>query len=148
MNAPVFVDSNVFVYALDKSEKDKQRLAQNWRSTLWSTRLGRTSFQVLNEFYVNAVRLGPESRDDARAEIRDLLAWRPVPIDAELILSGWKTQDRYKIGHWDSLIVAAAERSSCAYLLSEDFQTGQKFGAVKVINPFQNEPESVLHSPI
>ena len=38
------------------------------------------------------------------------------------------------------MIVAAAERSRCRWLLSEDFQAGRKFGELTVVNPFEHEP--------
>ncbi len=41
---------------------------------------------------------------------------------------------------WDALIVAAAQRVGCRTLLSEDFQAGQKFGDLTVVNPFATAP--------
>ena len=144
MTAPVLVDSNVFLYALDDADKNKQQAARNWRSALWKSRLGRVSFQVLEEFYVNAVRLRPAARDESRAEIRDLLAWKPVAVDARLMELGWRLQDRYHLAYWDALIVAAAKAASCGYLLSEDFQAGQKLDGIEVVNPFLQGPELIL----
>ena len=144
MTAPVFVDSNIFLYAVDDADPPKQRVARDWRAELWKSRLGRVSFQVLNEFYVNAVRLKPGVSDEARAEVRDLLSWNPVLADAALIERGWKVQDRYRLSCWDSLIVAAAKTASCGFLLTEDLQDGQKLDGVEVVNPFLRGPESVL----
>jgi predicted nucleic acid-binding protein len=144
MTAPVFVDSNIFLYAVDDANPRKQRVARDWRAELWKSRLGRVSFQVLNEFYVNAVRLKPAARDEARAEVRDLLAWNPVVVDAALIERGWKLQDRYRLSFWDSLIVAAAKTALCGFLLTEVLQDGQKCDGVEVVNPFLREPGSVL----
>ena len=144
MTAPVFVDSNIFLYAVDDGDPRKQRVARDWRAELWKSRLGRVSFQVLNEFYVNAVRLKLDARDDARAEIRDLLTWNPVVVDATVIERGWKLQDRYQLAFWDSLIVAAAKTASCGFLLTEDLQDGQKLDGVEVVNPFLREPGSVI----
>jgi len=144
MTAPVFVDSNIFLYAVDDADPRKQRVARDWYAELWKSRLGRVSFQVLNEFYVNAVRLKPAAHDEARAEVRDLLAWNPVAVDAGVIERGWKLQDRYQLSFWDSLIVAAAQSSSCGFLLTEDLQNGQKFDGVEVVNPFLRGPASVL----
>jgi predicted nucleic acid-binding protein len=144
MTEPVFVDSNVFLYAFDDADLRKQRAARNWREALWKNRLGRVSFQVLGEFYVNAIRLRPAALDDARAEIRDLLAWRPVVTDAALLERGWKLQDRYRLSYWDSLIVAASKTASCAYLLTEDLQTGQNLDGVEVVNPFLRDPSMLL----
>src|SRR5258708_2457294 len=55
----VFVDSNVFLYAVDEADLEKQHAARHWRAELWKSRRGRVSFQVLGEFYVNAVRKRP-----------------------------------------------------------------------------------------
>ena|SRR5258708_31900946 len=144
MTAPVFVDSNIFLYAVDDAYPHKQQVARDWRAELWKSRLGRVSFQVLNEFYVNAVRLKPAARDEARAEIRDLLAWNPVVVDAGVIERGWKLKDRFRLSFWDSLIVAAAKTASCGFLLTEDLQNGQRLDGVEVVNPFLRAPASVL----
>ncbi len=143
MTAPVFVDSNVFLYALDEADPRKQQAARNWRAELWRNRRGRVSFQVLGEFYVNAVRKQPAARDEVRAEVRDLLAWNPVIADAVLLEQGWKIQDRYQFSYWDALIVAAAKVCGCHYLLTEDMQSGQKLDGIEVVNPFLRGPESI-----
>jgi len=143
MTAPVFVDSNVFLYALDEADPKKQQAARNWRAELWKSRRGRVSFQVLGEFYVNAVRKQPAARDEVRAEVRDLLAWNPVIADGMLLEQGWKIQDRYQFSYWDALIVAAAKVSACHYLLTEDMQSGQKLDGIEVVNPFLRGPESI-----
>ncbi len=144
MTAPIFVDSNVLLYALDDRDKQKQKLASEWRSNLWNNRTGRVSFQVLQEFYVNAIRSRPSSHELARAEVRDLLAWNPVTIDSALLELGWDLQDRYHLSYWDSLIVAAAKISSCAYLLTEDLHPGQRLDGVEVISPFHTDPGTAL----
>jgi predicted nucleic acid-binding protein len=143
MTEPIFVDSNVFLYALDGAHPSKQQAAQKWRAALWKSRMGRISFQVLNEFYVNAVRLRPDISDDARQEVRDLLTWRPVVTDAALLELGWTLQDRYRLAYWDSLIVAASKTASCGFLLTENLQAGQTLDGVKVINPFLTKPDDL-----
>jgi predicted nucleic acid-binding protein len=143
MTAPVFVDSNIFLYAVDEADLRKQQIARDWRAELWKSRLGRVSFQVLNEFYINAVRLKPAASDEARAEVRNLLSWNPVVVDAVVIERGWKLQYRYQLSYWDSLIVAAAKTASCGFLLTEDLQHGQKLDGVEVVNPFLRELKSL-----
>jgi predicted nucleic acid-binding protein len=144
MNAPVFVDTNVLLYALDEADKAKQRAARQWRTALWQSRLGRLSFQVLAEFYANAIRLKHSARDGARAEVRDLLAWDPVVVDTAVVELGWRFQDRYQLSFWDSLILAAAKMSACGYLLTEDLQTGQILDGIEVVNPFLAGPASLI----
>ena len=144
MTAPVFVDTNVFLYAVDRADPRKQQAARVWRAELWKSRLGRTSFQVLQEFFVNATQRSLSSRDDARAEVRDLLAWNPLALDAFTLERSWKIQGRYKVSFWDALIVAAAQQASCAYLLTEDLQAKQDFDGVLVVNPFRADPSTLL----
>jgi predicted nucleic acid-binding protein len=140
MSALVFVDTNVFIYALDQADRKKQQAANAWRSELWRSRTGRTSFQVLQEFYLKATQKWPANRTEVRAEVRDLLSWRPLHVGPELLQSSWKVQDRYKFSFWDSLIIASAHASGCEYLLTEDLQAEQDLDGLMVVNPFQRQP--------
>jgi len=144
MTAPVFVDTNVFIYAVDQADLRKQQAARSWRAELWKSRRGRTSFQVLHEFFVNVTQKALSSREDARAEVRDLLAWNPIPMNAIALEHGWKIQDRYKLSFWDALIVAAAKQALCGYLLTEDLQAGQDIDGVMVVNPFRSGFDTLL----
>src|SRR4029077_1679881 len=101
---------------------------------LWKSHRGRISFQVLQEFYVKVTQKWPDARDEARAEIRDLLAWEPVAVNGVILERSWKLQDRYKLSFWDARIVAAAKSLSCPYLLTEDLQAGQNLDGVEVVN--------------
>jgi predicted nucleic acid-binding protein len=145
MTAEVFVDSNVLVYARDASEPEKQEKALAWMERLWSPRAGRLSFQVLQEFYVTVTeKLKPGlSIAHARGDVRSLLAWHPIPIDGRVFETAWSIQDRFRLSWWDALIVSAAQIGGCHYLLSEDFQEGQKFGSLRVIHPFHASPASI-----
>lgn len=146
MTAPVFVDTNVFVYALDASEPEKQRQAAAWLDELWARRAGRTSFQVLQELYVNLTRKlsRPLAEADARTVTRALLTWNPSPPDAACLNRAWELQDRYGLSWWDSLIVASAGLQGCRYLLTEDLQPGQDLAGVVVVDPFAASPAELL----
>ena len=124
----VFVDTNILVYARDSSEPRKQEVAAAWMTRLWKSRRGRLSFQVLQEYYVTVThkldsRLDPLT---ARGEVRALMKWRPQAIDREVLEVAWRVQDSHRLSWWDALIVAAAEASSCEFLLTEDLQDRQK----------------------
>jgi len=143
MSAPVFVDTNFLIYALDEANAKKQIAARAWRDELWKSRRGRISFQVLQEFYVKVTQKRPSARQEARSEVRDLLAWRPVTVDDAILERGWKIQDRFQLSFWDALIVAAAKAASCRYLLTEDMQPDQDLDGLLVISPFLRDPSSV-----
>ena len=78
--------------------------------------------------------------DQARADVERLLLWDPQPTDSFLIKQALEVGRISQLSHWDALIIAAAQRADCNSLLSEDLNDGQKFGTVKVINPFTNDP--------
>ena len=141
MSGPIFVDTNVLVYSRDGSEPLKQTQAMAWMTELWTTRKGRLSFQVLQEFYVTVtVKLKPGlDREAARRDVRSLLSWHPVATDERVVEGAWMIQDRYKLSWWDS----AAQVADCRYLLSEDLQEGQPLGNVQVLDPFKNSPQDM-----
>lgn len=139
MTAAVFVDTNVLVYARDSSEPEKQPLAVRWLEHLWTEQSGRTSIQVLNEYYVTVTRklepgMAPE---DAWADVRALMAWDPQHVDRDVLLQAHEVELRYGLGWWDSMIVAAAQLQTCALLLTEDLQEGLNCDGVTICNPFK-----------
>ncbi len=138
MTGPVFVDTNVFLYARDAGEPAKRPRAAAWIEHLWREHAGRTGVQVLSEYYVNVTqKLQPGlSPDEAWDDVKALFAWKPAPIDAALLEAGREIQRRHRLGWWDSLIVGAAQAQGCALLLTEDLQDGAIFGDVKVLSPF------------
>ena len=142
----VFVDTNVLVYARDRSEPDKQRRAAEWMGSLWDTGLGRLSYQVIQEYYVTLTSKldPPRSTEDAREDVAALGARNPVGIDHRTIEGAWDVQDRYGYSWWDALVVAAARQSGCRYLLTEDLQTGQVIDTMTIISPFAEEPGEIL----
>lgn len=141
MTALVFVDTNVLVYARDPRDPVKQAAARAWMESLWRERTGRISTQVLNEYYQTATRKLRPAIDPhlAWSDVQLMLAWKPQAIDAQLLVEGHALESRYRLGWWDSLIVAAAARQSCSVLLSEYLQDGMEFGGVRVLNPCRHD---------
>ena len=139
MTPPVFVDTNVFLYARQTEEPTKQTTAKQWLERLWKEQSGRTSIQVLNEYYWNATRkVKPSvlSPDEAWAYIQRLISWNPHPIDTDLLRRAHDIGRRYRLSWWDSLIVAAAQAQHCILLLTEDLQDRAVYDGVTVRNPF------------
>jgi predicted nucleic acid-binding protein len=134
----MFVDCNIFIYADQIDEHSKRPIAQQWLERLWREQSGRTSIQVLNEYYWNATRkLNPRlSLDDAWLRVQRLLNWNPQAIDSDLLRRAQEIERRYRLSWWDSLIVAAAQAQHCILLLTEDLQDRAVYGGVTVRNPF------------
>lgn len=136
---PVFVDTNVLVYTRDASDAEKQATAAAWMEHLWTSTGGRLSVQVLQEYYVTMTRkLDPGlPAEEARQDVRDLAAWRPIRIDEAIVEAAWRIEDRYRFSFWDSLIVAAAQKAGCEAVLTEDLQHGLDIDGLRIADPFR-----------
>lgn len=138
-----FVDTNVFLYPHDLSDPAKRARAKVWLAWLWENACGALSWQVLQEFYWNATRKFGVTADIARNRVQLMAQWKPPDITLGLIERAWHWTDEAQVPFWDAMIVAAAERTRCRFLLSEDFQPGRQFGTVTVLNPFEASPVTV-----
>jgi predicted nucleic acid-binding protein len=138
MTEASFVDTNILVYARDGRYPQKRHLAAELLKRLWQERSGRTSIQVLNEYYTTVTRkLSPGiDPDDAWDDVLILMAWNPQPVDQEIVIAAREIERRNHTSWWDATIVAAAQAQRCDVLLSEDLQDGMVFGQLKVLNPF------------
>lgn len=135
-----FVDTNVVLYSIDAAAPVKQPAARRWTQAVWAARAGRISWQVIFEFYSNAVKKFGVPPAIARATVEELVRWSPAQPEHATIHRAWHWCDSAHINFWDALIVAAAEQAGCRWLLSEDFQAGRRFGGVTVVNPFARQP--------
>lgn len=132
------LDSNVLVYAFSKAPRDaaKARIACEWIAREdWGV-----TVQVLQEFYVNAIRTPHElSHDDALAMIEEIADSRPVGVtDLPLVRHALQLKSRYRIAYWDAAVIAGARRLGASILVSEDLSHGQDYGGVRVLNPFSS----------
>src|SRR5579862_4265675 len=128
----VFVDTNVLLYSLDSRHPAKRTRAALWLDYLWRTGEGRMSWQVLHEFYSNALRKLGTPALQAREVVSLFSRWQPGGMNLAVVERGWYWMDRAQLSYWDSLILASAERLGCSTLLSEDFQSGRTYEGVTV----------------
>ena len=142
MTAPFFVDANVLVYSRDARDAAKHERAREWVESLWDTKQGRLSRQVLHEYYVTVTqKLRPGLPvEEARADVRALFHWLTAVDPEATIESAWVFQDRCSLSFWDALVLAAAQAMECAFILSEDLPAGQKLEGIVVVNPFVTRP--------
>lgn len=138
MTAPVFVDTNVLVYARDPRDPAKQTRARDWIRLLWEEGRGRTSTQVLGEFYdvMRRKYRHQVSEDEAWEEVQGYLPWNPQSITTDVLIGAREVERRHGLNWWDCLIIGAAQTQNCALLLSEDLQDGADYSGVKVRSPF------------
>jgi predicted nucleic acid-binding protein len=139
MTALVFVDTNVLIYARDPRDAAKRSAAAEWIRLLWNEERGRTSVQVLNEYYEVVTRKfgATMKREDVWDDVQSYLSsWNPQPIDSEVLACARDVESRYQLNWWSCLVVAAAQVQHCVLLLSEHLQDGADYGGVIVRSPF------------
>ncbi len=140
MSADTFLDTNVFVYHVDATDKAKHAIAE--RIVREGLLAGTTciSFQVAQEFLNVATRKfrRPLTPELAREYLDTVLApMMKVPASVGLYQRALDVQARWRFGFYDSLIVAAALAAGCTRLLTEDLQDGQRIEALTIENPFR-----------
>lgn len=134
---PVFVDTNVLIYAHDADAGPKRAIAAERLRLLWQDRNGALSTQVLQEFYTNVTRkiAHPLPRPQARQVVATYSAWC-APVTPVEIEAAFAIEDSAYIGFWDALILASAASVGATILLSEDLNAKQIVAGIRIENPF------------
>lgn len=139
MPAEHFLDTNIFVYAIDPSDPRKQAIAQELLRAGLSDGSGCTSYQIAQEWLNVVLRLArvPLDVPQARAFLDGAILLRvTVWPSAELYHAALDAHARWSLSFYDAMVVAAAQQSGARLLATEDLQDGQRFGSVTVWNPF------------
>lgn len=53
------------------------------------------------------------------------------------MLEGMRVQERWKISYWDSLVIAAAQKTKAKIIWSENLNAGQDYEGITVVNPLK-----------
>lgn len=137
MSALEFLDTNILVYAYDRSEPRKQHIAQGLVRRAVSGEIAASS-QVLSEFASTLLhKLSPPANPKDLMALLDALGpIKLVPIDGDVILRAVQARAQYGVHFYDGMILAAAERGGCQKIWSEDLNAGQQYFTSVVENPF------------
>ncbi len=130
-----FIDTNVLVYAGDDDTPAKQHIARR----LIAEQSGRAvvSTQVLQEYFVAATQKLGVAPLDAKEVINAAgTAFETIVVTPEIINRAVDGSVLWQVSFWDALILASAEDAACAVVFSEDLNSGQRYGGVRVENPF------------
>ena len=137
MSDKFFVDTNILVYAHDRTSGAKHEQARSLLEQLWESGEGVLSTQVLQELCINLRRkaANPLPVDEVRRLIREYSTWEVITNTPESVVKALDFEVRRKISFWDALILQAAEDAGASILYSEDLASGQDYGRVRVVNP-------------
>jgi predicted nucleic acid-binding protein len=128
-----FLDSNVLLYLMTSDD----------RKAVISKRLldegCDISVQVLNEIanvLCKKYRLPWEDVRRFLDTVKQLV--EVVDVDLDIHIIGMGIAERFGFAIYDSMIVAAAIKTGCEFVMTEDLQHGQVIdGLLTVVNPFR-----------
>jgi len=140
MSAEFFIDTNIFIYHLDSTDRRKHEVAEKIVREAVATGNACISSQVVQECLNVALRKADValSAEAARRYLDAVLApLMQVTANEALFHRALDVQARWRFAFYDSLIVAGAMTAGCRTLLSEDLQHGQRLDNLSVIDPFR-----------
>ena len=137
MNAEIFFDTNILVYAACGAGNESGKREQAMR--LIETVRFAISAQVLQEFFVTVVMKGsrPMRSVEAMEWIEEFTAFPCQAIDDGIVRTAIEISARHRISYGDAAILAAALALGCRLVYSEDLSHGAEYDGIKVVNPFR-----------
>jgi predicted nucleic acid-binding protein len=131
----IFIDSNVFLYALSTQDTCKQKAA----SALILEDDVVISAQVINEVCNNLLKKLKFSEVEIIQFIGSCFKrYSVVELTQPLLSAASELRGKHNFSFYDSLIVAAAQSSQASVLYSEDMQHGLIVDEkLVIINPFK-----------
>jgi predicted nucleic acid-binding protein len=139
MNGNYFLDTNIFIYQLEKLDETKFNIARRLIAEGMVEQSAKISFQVVQECINIALRKAEIklSHQDIKAYMENVLMplCQVIP-NKELYAHAIDLQARYQYGFYDSLIIAAALEAGCNVLYTEDLQDGQVIDGLVIKDPF------------
>ena len=132
----VFIDTNVWVYALSAQNHAKKKVAVNLIAKSYRDDVICVSSQVLKEFANFAFKKTTKSAAEINAMLTKIGSYSFVADTKELIADGVIGKETWQVGFYDALMIAAASKAGCSTIFTEDLNNGQKYGNVTAVNPF------------
>jgi predicted nucleic acid-binding protein len=138
-------DTNILVYTLPAPTNTKRSQARGLLIRGARPQAGILLLQSLTEFSHVAARKFGLSINSIRRRVRD---WRDaIPMQVageEDLMAALDLVRDHRIGFWDALLCATADRAGLQYLLSEEMQDGMRLGGLQIVNPFRPENAALI----
>jgi len=136
-----FLDTNIFIYSFDEKNPIKRQKARTMIREALISQTGVVSFQVIQEFLSIATKkfsvvLSFEDLNDYLKTV--LFPLCDMSPTEELYQYALELHKHHRFSFYDSLIIAAAAKTNCKTIYTEDLQDAQVVAGVKIKNPFND----------
>jgi predicted nucleic acid-binding protein len=142
MSAEIFLDTNVLVYAYDRSEPLKQERSENVMTELSSLGIGVISTQVVGELFIaltKKIKIPLTVEDGLKRLEHHMQVWRLVDVTAFVVMEAVRGVRRHRLSYWDAQIWGTARMHSIPVVFSEDFSDGILLEGVRFVNPLSGK---------
>jgi predicted nucleic acid-binding protein len=140
MSVDYFLDTNIFIYDIEATDKRKQRIAQQLITHAIESDTGVISYQVVQECLnvITHKAHRPLTAVEAERYLDAVLAplCRVFP-SLSFYRRALAVKERWRFGFYDSLIITAALEAGCRTLYTEDLQHDQKINGLRIVDPFR-----------
>jgi predicted nucleic acid-binding protein len=136
MNGLAFFDTNILIYADDRSSPRKQARAIALVAEHHRRRSSVISLQVMQEYFAAVTRKLGVDPEIAQRKVEILARGRVVRFSERDVIAAIQLHRLTRIPFWDAMIAHAARVAGAVVLYSEDFQHGSVVAEVPVVNPF------------
>lgn len=131
-----FINTNVLIYAEASDEPAKRQAALALLKQLYESASGVLSTQVLQEYCNVALKKLKLPAAHVRAQLDLYEQFEIVQVTPAIIRAGLDLHQTRSVSFYDAIILASAQTAGCSELFSEDLNTGEMIGGVRIINPF------------
>ena len=132
----IALDTNVLIYACDRADARRQRIAIN---LVANSRNGVLLWQVACEFVAASRKQSAQgfTASDAWSRLTEFLGVLRLVLPTASVLQRAQTLHTiHGVSFWDAMILAACAEAGVRILYSEDVPALPNVGALQVVNPF------------
>lgn len=139
-NEIFLLDTNILIYAYDKTEARKHEIAKNLIiKCLAGKQKLAVSSQNLSEFFSVTTAKGLLTKEDAIGIISDIISfsgWIKIDFDHKTVLDAAVMSAEYAMSYWDSLLAATMKKNSVVSMYTENSKDF-KAAWLNVVDPFE-----------
>ncbi len=145
MGESKLIDSNMLVYAFDKSEPEKhKRAVELLKSCFDGKERGVLALQNISEFYliITTKIEKPVPKKDALEICRKLICFSgftKLAPKGTTLLYAMELNEQYKVHYWDAMIAATMLENQVTTIYTENTSDFAKIPSIRVINPFRKK---------
>jgi predicted nucleic acid-binding protein len=103
MTEKPFLDTNILLYGNIDDGSKKHLVAKSLLKNSIIDREVFISIQVINEFYVNALRKGQDNKTVQKSVDQLIDDFNIIPLTLELIPGAFRILNRYQLSYWGQL---------------------------------------------